>query len=295
MKIIATVLFLSFYLVGCSGINGTMNATQSMPGKMDDTLNQMKQTNDTVSQEPVAIALQDMLDPQYGVALSPIPFDIMPFAQTFGKYASTDQIIQIVYLWMQKLNERTIGVDTPTADQIAAFTPQQNQTYYALEAICGLLPDAKVQQIVLEQITGAGRYQTSATQMLMLRVRFIRDVLINASLLSEPIDNVGKLETGVGYANSIDDIARLPYAASISVDIFGFLPPLAEVKETLNPTSVALGVWSNIKTAVTISATPLVLTGDPVQDKQLYQQQLVRQNTAMATVNAKIKSWGGTP
>jgi hypothetical protein len=293
MKYLA--LTFAITLTGCGAINGTMNATEQMPAKMDDTIGQMKRTNETVEQQPVEIALEKMLDPQNGVALNPIPFDIMPYAETFGKYATTDQIVKIVYLWMQKLNMRVPDQASPTPDQVATFNQQQNQTFYALESICGLLPDDKVEQIVHDEIVGAGRFKNAALQMLMLRVRFIRDVLIHASLLSEPIDNVGKLEYGVNYANSIDYIARLPFAAEVSVDIYGFLPPLAEVKETLTPQPTALGAWTDIKSAIQIPTGLQSVTGDPNQDKQLAAQEKARQDNAMATINAKIKSWGGMP
>lgn len=277
MKITVLAILSLSLLVGC-GINSTLSATKSMPGKMDDTLNQMKKTNETVEQEPVAIALEKMQDPQNGLALTPIPFDIMPWAETFGKYASNDQIIKIVYLWVQKLNQRAIEASPPTADQIAAFNHQQLQTLYALESVCGLLSDEKVQQIVADQITGAGRFQKAAMQMLMLRVIFIRDVMVHASLLSDPLDNAGKLEFGVNYANSIEYVARLPFAADISVDIFGFLSPMTGVKESMTP-ATALGIWTDIKSAVAIPAT----------------SQVTRQQKALATINAKINGWGGTP
>jgi PBP1b-binding outer membrane lipoprotein LpoB len=300
MKISAIIILVAGVLVGCGKLNGTMDATQQMPDKMDQTFqqikttnDQMKTTNDTVKQEPVAIALEKLQDPANGSNLLPIPFDLMPWAETFGQYASTDQVIKIVYLWVQKLNTTTLDIPNPTDADKAVFNQRLMQTFMSLESVCGLLPDDKVQQIVKEQIGDEGRFQTTAMQMLMLRVRFLRDVMINSSLLSEPIDNAGKLEQGIAYANSIEYVARLPYANKISVDIVGFLPPIGEQKETLDPKSVATGAWSAIKTAVQIPDKPSAdsMTGDPKLDKIRFDLEQKRKAAGLGTIDAKLKAW----
>jgi len=296
MKLTGLLVLSLGILAGCGKLNGTMDATQQMPEKMDQTFqqikttnDQMKDTNDTVKQEPVAIALEKMQDPANGTNLLPIPFDIMPWAETFGKYASTDQVIKVVYLWEQKLNTTTVDANASDADK-AAFNQRMLQTFMALESVCGLLPDDKVQQIVKEQISSEGRFQTTAMNLLMMRVRFVRDVLVGASLLSEPLDNAGKLEQGIAYASSVEYVARLPYASKISIDIKA---PFGEQQETLDPKGVATGVWSSLKSNVAIPDKQSTdsMTGDAKLDKIRFDDEQKRKAAGLSTIDAKLKAW----
>ncbi len=296
----ATILaVLGFSLIGC----GAMRATEKMPGKMEetqqqiqDTNNQLKKMRETVDQQPVAIAFEDLLKEELGRDLQPVPFDLMPFAKKFGQYASNEDIADVVYLWMKKLNELTLDTESPTADQTAAFNHHKMHIFSALQAVCGLLPEAKVQQIIKEQIEGDGRFQQAAMQLLMLRVRFLRDVMLEASLFSEPLDNVGKLEKAIEYTDSIDEIARLPYASEISIKITGFLAPIPAIEESLDP-GLAVETWIKIrnKAARSLVVKPKPVTGNPGVDEKLFDERQARVTRALAKTEGKIAGWQSKP
>ena len=120
-----------------------------------------------------------------------------------------------MYVWIKKLNEATL--DPTTGETQDQFLHRKMQTLAALQAVCGFLPHAKVKQIINSEIYHSGRHQAAALQALMLRVRFLRDVLLEASLFSSPMDSVGALQKAVEYNDEIDFIARLPFAGDITV------------------------------------------------------------------------------
>jgi hypothetical protein len=317
MKKLATIsiLLLLLNVVGaCSRADRAIDATNSMPQRMDETNRkmdetnrkidqtnkQMQETNDVVSQQPVQITFEDMLKPEFGQDLTPVPFDLMPFAKVFGQYAKPDDVIEIVYLWMKKLNELPL---TPTMDEILngktstplevdAFNHHLLQVYMALESVCGFLPDDKVDAIVQSQIINAGARQNSALQLLMLRVDFIKSVLLDASLMESPLDNIGKIEKAIAYADSIDKIARLPFAADISATAAGFKDPYPAVNLKLD-TGVALKVWQSIHDQMTTSMTlsTQVLSGNTAKDQELLQDRKDRAAKAAVLVNDRIKFW----
>lgn len=277
MKIGGLFFALTLFLSGC----GVIKATEGMPDKMDQMSAQMKKTNDVVDQQPVQISFEDLLKPELGQDLFPVPFDLMPFAQKFGQYAEPEDVVQVVYLWMKKLNELSQDPTNPISD--TAFQHHLAQVYSALAAVCGLLPDEKVQTIIDTEIVHEGRYIDSAKDLLLLRVRFIRDVLMNADLFSKPLDDVGKLEQAIKYGNSIDMVAGLPFATDLSLNISKL-----NIQETMDP-RLELKMWTDIKTKsdnyLKAAPAPWKANADIA----------ARMTQALGTVNAKIKSWGGTP
>ncbi|MGZ3723568.1 MAG: hypothetical protein ACXVA9_11585, partial [Bdellovibrionales bacterium] len=215
--------------------------------------------------------------------------------KNFGKCASADDVTEVIYLWMKKMNELVIEQEKPTADQIAAFNHHKMQIFSALQAVSGLLPDDKLNKIIADQIDGEGRFQETALQILMLRTRFLRDVMLEASLFATPLNNVGKVQKAIEYANSIDAIARLPYAKSIKIKITGFMDPYPVMEESFD-VGLALDTWTKIKTKATrcFGESPMPENCSPtgVHSKlgPVDQGNLTK---ALSVVDQKIIGWGG--
>jgi hypothetical protein len=280
-------------LTGC----GVIKATEGMPDKMDQTLVEMNKTNDTVRKQGVQVAIEGLQKAENGEDLTPIPFGLMPYAKALGEFANPDEFVELVYLWMKQLNEVQLDDSTkPSQAQIDAFNHHKMQILSALQAACGLLPEAKIQQIIGTEIDNDGRFADSARDMLMLRVRFLRDVLLQNSLFSTPMDDVGKLEKAIEYADSIDKIGRLPFAKDMALKIGGFHDPLPTIQEAFDP-GLALTEWSKIeiKAQNYLDVSEKSKTGNPAQDKALAANNAARADRAMSTVVSRIKSWGGTP
>jgi hypothetical protein len=173
-----------------------------------------------------------------------------------------------------------------------AFDHHKLQTLVALEAVCGFLPEDKVDAIIDYEIVHDHRYHDAALQMLMLRVLFIRDTLLGASLFSTPLDGIGKVEMAITYANSIDKIIRLPFVKEISVSVTGFLEPSMSIDETASP-NIAAQIWSSLQSKMTdaLQIKAENLSTDPKVNLQLLADRQARRDRAVATVNARVDEW----
>jgi hypothetical protein len=290
MRNLAVLLSTALVLSAC-GTQKAIDATRSMPGKMDDMINKTNHLNQIVDLQAEMLPFEGLLKPEYGRDLAPIPFDLMPYAKKFAQYAPAEDIPELVYVWVKKLNEAAL--DPTTGETQDQFLHRKMQTLAALQAVCGFLPHAKVKQIINSEIYHSGRHQTAALQVLMLRVRFLRDVLLEASLFSAPMDSVGALQKAVEYNDEIDFIARLPFAGDIAVTITGFPEPVQEAMDT----KLALTEWQKIKLKAnrSLKVEPKVYTGIPAQDQALYQQQYNLMVQNLKLVDDRISSWGAKP
>lgn len=294
MKKLGLVFGLTLVLGGC-GAKDAIDGTKQMPGKMDRMLGEMNRTNGKVEQQCAVLTFDGMLKEEYGRELIPIPFDLMAFAREFGKCASDEQVVELVYIWVKRLNEVTMELPAPTEEQTNQFNHRKLHIYSALQAMSGLLEQPKLERIIDREIYGAGRYQDSALTMLMLRAQFLRDVLLEASLFSEGLTNVGKVEKAVEYAEQIEYLARLAFSPEIGVTVTGFIAPMDDVKESFDP-AVALKTWRKIKVkAERLSLEMKSWTGKPNEDARLYAMRQQRMNKALSIINGKINGWSGRP
>ena len=294
----ATILLLTLALAvsACSRAERAIEATNSMPQKMDETLAEMKRTNEVVRQQPVQISFENLLSEELGKDLDPIPFDLMPFAQKFGEYAEPKDVVELVYLWMKKLNEMPFAGDASDAVQVEAFNHHKLQIFSAPQAVCGFLPQEKVDVIIADEIEKDGRFATAAMQLLFLRARFLQYVMLDASLFSEPLDNVGKLEKAIEYTDSIDRIARLPFAKNLTLKITGFLDPYPVIEESFD-LNLAPDLWAKIKVKASdgLTVAPKELTGDSRVDQKLYDDRQIRVRKSLEYVDDMINGWTAKP
>ncbi len=294
----ATILLLTLALAvsACSRAERAIEATNSMPQKMDETLAEMKRTNEVVRQQPVQISFENLLSEELGKDLDPIPFDLMPFAQKFGEYAEPKDVVELVYLWMKKLNEMPFAGDASDAVQVEAFNHHKLQIFSALQAVCGFLPQENVDVIIADEIEKDGRFATAAMQLLFLRARFMQYVMLDASLFSEPLDNIGKLEKAIEYTDSIDRIARLPFAKNLTLKITGFLDPYPVVEESFD-LNLAPDLWAKIKVKASdgLTVAPKELTGDSRVDQKLYDDRQSRVRKSLEYVDDMINGWTAKP
>jgi hypothetical protein len=280
--------------LGCAKLDDMFK----MPKKMDSMNRSVDRTNETVERQPVLLAFEAMMKEEYAVDLLPIPFNIMGFAKEFGKYATVEDLVELFYVKIKELNEVVIESETPTPEQIKAFNHKKSHTLILLQAVAGLLPDEKVKAIVRERILTDDRFRDSALSLLMMRVEFINQVLLDESVLHEPITAVGTFEKAVEYANSIEYIARLPFTDRIKVEITGFYnPDKDDLIETLDP-KATVAIWEKIKKKAVrglSSIQPQEWTGDKASDEALYLERQRRYEAALAVTNQRIQDWQTKP
>lgn len=307
MRIVMSVFLTLAFCAGCSKATKAIDSTNEMNDKMSrmlESTNQMNEKtskmldnmtilNGTVEDQPILIPFESLLKQEYGKDLLPVPFDLMIFGQKYADNSKIGDLEKVFYLWMRKLNDVSLDKDAPTPDDVDAFNHEKLHVMMVLELVAGLMSDQKVQALIADQIYTDGRYRDTVFQMLMLRARFLRDVLLNADLLGQPMVSVGMLEESVKYADSLELLARLPFCRSLSVEISGFMPPQGEVSETFDP-AMAKKMWEKIKRNAegSLRLSEKDLSGSTDKDHQLFADQQRRYSEAMATVNQRISNWG---
>ena len=295
MRATVSILVLSLTLVACARADRAMDAASATTGKMDDTIKEMKKTNEVVRKQAVQVSLDEMLKPENGKDLDPVPFHIMPFAESFGEYATPDETVKLAYLWIKLINEMPYTGDAADTNAVMAYNLHKLQIFSALESVCGLLPQAKVDQIIANEIDTNGRFAGTAKQVLFLRAYFLNHVMLDASLLSEPLDNVGKLEKAIEYADSIDRIARLPFAKEIGIKITGFKNDMLTIDESITP-HYALDIWSNIQGKSSgVVVAPQDLKGDEKANQKLYVDRQLRVQKSLIYIGDMINGWKSKP
>lgn len=285
-----TLVLMAVLAVGCQKIDKSIDSVNAMPAKMDGL--QAK-----IDRQGAFLTFKELVDETNAEEILPIPFDLMGFAKEFGKFANEEDLVELFYLYNKKLNEVVIDSTNPTPEEIKRFNHKKSHELAALQAVAGLMPQEKVQGIIDSRILRDDRYRDAGLAMLMMRVQFIRDVLLELSLFSEPIDVVGEFEKAIEYGNQIDFIARLPFTKFIAMSVTGFIEvERPDVIEQLDP-AVALATWKKIKTKATRGLSKIEVqewTGNAASDQAMHQERLRRFAIGLGMVEKQINSWQGT-
>lgn len=289
-------LSLAGLMTGC----GMINSVQAIPKKMDDFSAGINKTNDRVDEQAKATAMDGLLKPENRAVISPIPTLMIPYGKMLGELLTADELVQFIQLGIAEINEDypdhqadANGNDIPyTADQIASINHDKLSRLVGLQIVAGFTPQSTIDQVVSEQIYGGGAYEDCAYALLMLRVQFIRDVMLDAQLLSGKLDNAGLVASAVDWNTKIDSVAKLAFVSRIGIKTTGFLAPDSNVAEAMDP-QVAMKYWQKIKTAAQsdFRVSPEALTGNKSQDQGLQQQQQASFNQSMTTINSFLATW----
>lgn len=240
---------------GC-GVTEVMDATKSMPGRMDqmigkmddtleaisDTNTKIEKTNNAVHKQKLLMALTELLKADNTKYLAP-PTGMMPAGESFAEEATPTELIKLTYVWLKEVEKaQAMGTQKPEevdADKLVKLV--------ALQIIAGFTSQEKVEAIVDQQILKGGRYEKAAYAFLMARVLFLRDTLI-PSVLDDQITNLGSLEEAVQRSTALDYVARLPFSDKIQLVTKGMSDPELNVNEKLDP-KVASDTWQKVSRA----------------------------------------------
>lgn len=211
--------------------------------KMDETNAGMNQTVVGINDQRVFLPVKELMDEANYEKLSPIPSQLMPFGKKLAEAINVSDLAELVYLWQKEIREvnPTKATDEKGND-IAYSLNEVNRInkikmgrLLAMQTVCGFLSDEKVNALIEMHIENHSRYEDTAYEILMFRAAFIRDVLLNQSLLAQPLSTVGKINQAVVYAGQLDFIARLPFVEKVGYTTSGFLPPMeSTVSEKLD-------------------------------------------------------------
>lgn len=299
MKQLLCIMMFALAITGCG--------MAEMPQKMDKTnenmeqmLQNMNRTNDGIDKQSKLIPFENLLKSENTENLAPIPTRLMPFGKELAIVISAQDMVELTYLWLKEIDEvypdhkvDINGNELPySTDEIVKINHDKLARLVGLQIIAGFLPQTTVENIIREQIYTGGRYEDVAYAILMMRTQFVRDVLLEASLLASPLNNSGKVAQAVEYNKSLDYLAKLPFAKKIAMKTKGFIPAESSPSEEFN-TGIALINWERIQTAAEedCKVTPEAITGDAEKDQALYQQKLITYRNSLAEIQTYIASW----
>ena len=305
-----TVCF-SFVLSSC-GINESMDAVKATPEKMDNMQNTIGKMHGTmekmnkgmgetvagVNDQRILIPLIELMKYENYDELSPLPVKLLPYGKSLAQAVTADQMVEIVYLWLKEIDEvyppkaldKNGNEIEYTAEQIDKINTTKLGRLAALQITAGFLPQTTVDQIIENQIINFGRFEETTYTILMLRVQFIRDVLLDASLLSKPLNSVGGLNQAIAFTQSLELITQLAFAAKIKMKVSGLLAPQENFEETLKK-DLALTKWKKIKLSAEkdLKLELQVITGNPEKDAQILKSKQEAFALAMKTVDEHIQ------
>lgn len=308
-KLILLAMMIS--VVGCKAVDA-IDSVNETPGKMDamnskmgSMQEEMKKTNESIRLQKVAIAKENLEDPKNAEVLLPVPVGLMGYAKLFAENATLEEITGQVYLYLKEVNDgiymkavdETGAEKEYTAQDVADINQSKMHKFTAAQAISGLLPQSVVEQLVAEYIYQENRYQKTAYNILMMRYQFLRDVMLNGSVLSESIEDVGSLERAYDYVSNMDWIARRPFITKIGVKVYGFLPPYGEFAEELSIPVAKESLLSMY--GVILSRSENVekvqmqsFTGDAAQDAKLFEERSQRLEKVLGSIDNDMAFWG---
>ena len=322
MKILVLMIAL-VSLSACDKINGMLdmpNKIDSMNHKMDtmEKLNDgMAQTNIKmdkmtngmdatvvgIDDQRVLIPVKELLDEANYEKLSPIPSQLMPFGKKLAEAITVNDLAELVYLWEKEIREVNPakkmdkdGNEIPfTADEVTRINKIKLGRTLAIETICGFLPDAKVAELVETHIANHSDYEDTAYEILMFRFQFIRDVLLDQSLLALPLSTVGKINKAVFYVGQLDAIAKLSFVGKVAFKVSGFLPPFEPVIEEKLNVGMMLPMYQKIQVSVQhdfkMEAQNFNVSSSPEKNALDKQKQADIYNKAVAQLNDGLQYW----
>ncbi|MDG0815753.1 hypothetical protein [Bdellovibrio svalbardensis] len=316
-----SVLVISFCLslTACDAVDA-MSATKEIPEKMDQTnsrmsnmLEEMKRTTSGVHDQSLLIPLENILKEENHDSLAPVPFKLMPYGKKFAEAATAQELVDLTYIWIKEVEvslptkdiDEATGSEIPyTRRQVANINNEKMARLVALQVIAGFTPQPIVEEIIRMHIVGAPeqgsrRFEDTALAFLMLRAMFIRDVLLQESLLASPLDNIGKVEEAIKYARQIEFIARLRFADKVSFKTRGFIDehgqqlPVEEQPQEQLKGDVAAKLWRSIleKAQTDLRVVEREVGSNSEEDKKIYEQEKLRAAQGLQTLEDYVRSW----
>lgn len=175
----------------------------------------MRKTNQAVHLQILTIALQNLFEPENTKVL-PIPTRMMSYADVFAKEAYPEEVVKIGNLLLTEAKTHPYGSDSEKQAQIQ----EKLIRLTGLGLIAAFLSQEGLEKLLVLEVDGHGRYESTAYAMVALRYAFVRDFLL-AQVLDNP-PNLGGLRAAVMYFKQMKYLTKLPYASGCELNV----PPL---------------------------------------------------------------------
>ena len=242
-KLLSSLMIIGM-LTGC-GLKDALDATKSMnqttsgmaqtTSGMAATTNGMAKTTagmaistdkmvNSVHNQTLGVAIEGMMKEENTLYLFP-PTGMLPFGQIFADEATALDLAKFTLVTMEDINDtHADGVGpsaTGTWPSNDVLDRKKTVKLTILQVIAGLTPQATVDQMISDQVTGAGRYRTSVFDFLMLRAIFTDGIMLQESLYGKSMSDPGMFEEGLKYIGDREMITKLSFAKNLSVKVFG--------------------------------------------------------------------------
>lgn len=301
------ILILSAAVMALSAceLKGAIQSVREMPDKIDSTNGQITKTNDAVHKQALQVAIDEMAKPENQAKLSPLPSAMMPFGKAFAETAYEDELLDYIYLKIKEIEEvnpmngvDANGNDVPlTSDQLNQLRISKNGTLYSLFIISGFIPDQVLSSIVQHQVVEGGRYQETALNILMMRVIFLRDLMLDSDLLEKPLNNSGMMNEAIKDLMKIQYVLTLPFVAKVSLHVKDGVNNLVDMSDSLTADgslAATVGEWQKAYNNALAGAQAYqkeTLTGNAQQDEAIYRQEMLSQTQALSTMKKYSDAW----
>lgn len=241
-------------------MNGMNKSTAEMNEKMTSTIKaidatnkKMEKVNSAIHKQTLVVALNEMMKPENTQYLFP-PTGMMPAGQTFADEATSDEVVQLVYVTLKDIDE-VQPQRRFTAQETADLDHSKLSKFTSLEVIAGMMSQDNIEDAVQTEIRAGGRYDNTVYQTLMIRTLFIKSILIDEDLFAEKLDDLGKIQEAITRVSNLDWIARLPFANQIAVKTKGMQNPDNNVNEKFD-TKMMGPMWNRLAIALNSELDP---------------------------------------
>jgi hypothetical protein len=247
-----------------SAMNDKMDDMRKSTAEMNDKMNQtihaiaetnrkMEKVNSAIHKQTLVVALTEMMKPENSQYLFP-PTGMMPAGQTFADEATSDEVVQLVYVTLKDIDEVQPQA-TLSAKEMEELDHKKQSKFTSLEVIAGLMSQDSIEEAVKNEIKAGGRYDTTVYKLLMLRTLLVKSILVEEDLFSVKLDDLGKIQEAIKRVSELDWIARLPFADQIGVKTRGMLNPDNNIDEKLDP-KMTVSMWNRLALALNSELDP---------------------------------------
>jgi hypothetical protein len=231
---IVVALSLVWLVAGCGlfkDMGDTKDEVRGSNDRLDRILALLSRAGEAAHRQTLLLSMEQLLKPENTAVLSP-PTRMMPFAETFAREASSDELVRSVcVLYEDALHQ---PADHKSTAQVSIV---------AMSALAGLTPEPKARVLLGEQIPD-GRFEETAYAYAVARFAFIRDLLFKPLLTGRHL-NRGILDESLNQFQAMKALAQSPYVSRFELDI-----PELEIEESVKMESLkALGQRARSKFA----------------------------------------------
>jgi len=151
--------------------------------------------------QTLSLALAGMFAPENTEVLSPVPFGMMPYAETYAHEATEEELIRTIDLLLKRV------YFTPNS-----YPKVRQVSLMAMGLLSSFAEDDKVNAIFSDNIKRPGLYEEASGVLGVCRYHFTRDYLLIPIYENSDLQNVNTLRKGVYYFERMTELVRSPYA-----------------------------------------------------------------------------------